>query len=219
MRTLIALVLAALTAGTASSQALGAPGADPGLPDGAHPDVRPAAVVLLASSLDVGGMHVVLQSTSLSEVQARLGGSVSRQGDAGVGVRSLCYYQPHTRIPWALWLQSSELYQGDVIHGYRWARLAAVNTAGAAPEAGCVALRQRADAPLGTMLKLGEPRDEVVAVLGPPVTETPGTLLFIRAGLTVIEGTLFTLQNRAFIKLQDRQVDSVEVWKTTSIAQ
>lgn len=133
----------------------------------------------------------------------------------GVGVRSLCYYQPNSRVPWALWLQSSELYQGDIIHGFRLARLAP----GAPPDPGCSALRQRGDVALGVMLRLGEPRDEVVTAFGPPVTETPGTLLFIRAGLTVIEDALFTVQNRVFMKLESGQVDSIEVWKSTSMAQ
>lgn len=205
MRSVIALVLATLTAGTASSQP----------PHAAPPGVRPDAAVLLASALDVGGVHIVLQSTSLPQVQARLGGSVSRVGDAGVGIRSLCYYQSKSRIPWALWIQSSELYQGDVIHSFRLARLAP----GAEPEAGCVALKQGGDVTLGAMLRLGAPREEVIAAFGPPVTETPNTLLFLRAGLTVIEDTVFSVQNRAFMQLEAGQVVSVEVSKSTSIAQ
>jgi hypothetical protein len=159
----------------------------------------------------------------LQQVQEKLGGGISQHGDPGVAVRSLCYYQPNgqpnrrpsSRVPWALWLKSSELYHGDVIHGFQLAHLAP----GAQPEAGCIPLRQQGDVMLAGTLRLGQTRDEVTATLGPPATETPGTLLFQRAGLTVIEDTLFAVQSRAFIKLDAGQADSVEVWKSTSIAQ
>jgi hypothetical protein len=201
--------LPSLTAGAASAQG-GPPWAAP-----------PSAVELAASALDVGGLHIVLQSTSLRQVEAQLGGSIQQQGDAGVAVRSLCYYQLQGRpqsqrrshAPWILWLTSSELYHGDVIHGFRLARLAP----GAQPEAGCIPLRQPGEAVLAGAA-LGQARDEVVAALGPPVTETPGTLLFLRAGLTVIEDTLFTVQSRVCIRLESGHVDSIEVSKSTSIS-
>ena len=168
---------------------------------------------LLASALDLNDLHIVLQSTSLRQVQERLGGSVSQQGDAGVAVRSLCYYQPHSANPWVLWLESSELYRGDVIHGFRLARLAA----GAQPDASCIPMRARSD-PVLAGVRLGEPQEQLIATLGPPANETPGTLLFLRARLIEIEETLFTVSSRVFIRLRAGQVESIEASKSTSIA-
>lgn len=200
------VLLTALAASSAVAGQTAAPAEDllPGLP---------APVEFLASSLDLGSLHIALQATSLQLAQQQLGGRIAQQGQAGVATRSLCYYQAHGKLPWVLWLDSSELYHGDVIHGFRLARLSPDATL----TAGCSALPAHTDAVLAAPVRLGEPHDEVVAALGPPATETPGTLLFLRARSIERDGLPFTLTSRVFIRLHDGQVEYIEAQKSTSI--
>jgi hypothetical protein len=200
-----------LAAGSALAQA---PPGHPALPGPLTAAPPGGPVEQLVSSLDLNDLHIVLQRTSLQQVQARLGGGIAQQGEAGVATRSLCYYQAHSASPWVLWLQSSEVYYGDVIHGFRLMRL----VPGTQPEAGCSALPQHSDVALAVGLHLGQSASEAIAALGAPANQTPDTLLFLRARLTEMEGVLFTLASRIVIRLNAAQITSIEASQSTSIS-
>lgn len=72
----------------------------------------------IEASIDVAGLQVVLEKTSLLDIQKKTGGLIRHQGDAGGSLYFLCYNSKYNTIPIQVWFFSGELGgEGHLIHG------------------------------------------------------------------------------------------------------
>jgi hypothetical protein len=164
-------------------------------------------------TLDLAQVHVVLEKTSMSDVQRQLGGTVGHRGDAGTSLSWLCYYQARGANPWIIWILSGEIHGGEIVHGFELTRI----LPGATPEVGCGSLKERDQAVLPATLKLGQTRQEVLTRLGAPSRAKRDALQFIRTRSMDSPGGPLSMFNVTWIQFDERgSVTGVGTVKTTT---
>jgi hypothetical protein len=162
-------------------------------------------------SLTLGATVIVLEKTSLQQIQQKLGGSIGGNGDAGNSRRWLCYYQPHAPAPWIVWLESSALHSHTIV-GFQWEKIPAAAT----PDSRCRELPSASQVVLPGSVQLGQGRDEVLAALGEPTVERGDALLFVRVHPVTVRNNPFTTSNTVKVAMADGHVDAVAAWSATT---
>ncbi len=175
------------------------------------PDRLPHATVPkeMITKLRVAKMQVILEETPLRDVQKNLGGTIGVRGDASEALQWLCFHGSDARGRWALWLESSEMGDGNV-DGFAWQRIAEQ----ASLDRRC--RTQAIEIELPIQLAIGLTKSEVRGILGTPTTEHRNTLIFEHEHQETIRNEPFTASNTVYLQLRGGVVWSVQVWKTTS---
>ena len=114
----------------------------------------------------IGPLEVVLETTTLQEVQSRVGyGTVAHSGDASEALDWLCYSLTRDEAKSTLWLSSSEMGGGKVIDG-----MTVVESPTTQPGESCPGLpAEYASAHLENGLWLGSTKRQVLDILGIPL--------------------------------------------------
>jgi len=178
LRHLAVLTIAALLCGS-EAEANDAP-----LPPPDQPGAGAGAATLArmpASRLRLGALDIVLEETTLAQVQAALAaGRIAERGDAGDHILWLCYTVEGEHARQRLWLVSSGELGGaeHVVDGVA----AAVVPAGAPVPASCPLLPARLTLSLDREIWLGLTRDELIRRLGKPSEERGEALDFAYDG-------------------------------------
>lgn len=162
--------------------------------------------------IELAHMKLVLERTTLSEILARLGGTLGHSGQDGLLRTWLCYYQAHSPDSWIVWLQSDELHGESVLRAVEIGRM----TPDIRLDNRCQALPTDGDIVLPANLRLGQQRADVFANLGEPIVSTPNMLLFGHARTIQLNG-VWTVVNTVKVGLDNTgTVKDIGIWKTTT---
>jgi hypothetical protein len=162
--------------------------------------------------LRLGEMRIRLETTTLQEVQRRLGGSIGHEGDASEALDWLCVGGSDAEGRWILWLTSSEMGGGRYIDGFRWQRLAAGET----PDRRCAAVPPGSGVALPVALRLGMTEASARRVLGRPTLEWNGALYYSHEHEEVTHSERYTVDSTVQIGLKKGTVSEIDVDRTTS---
>jgi hypothetical protein len=162
--------------------------------------------------LQLPGLRIFLDSTQLTAVQRRLGGTIGSRGDAGDALHWLCFHGTDGKGGWLLWLESGEI-NGGAVGGFRWQRAGRT----ARFDARCRALpdgRRGVELPITLQLGIGEAG--ALHTLGSPTKRLGGTLLYLHEHEETIHGEPYTATNTLAVLLRGGVVWAIEAWKSTS---
>lgn len=165
----------------------------------------------LIPELTVGRLKIVLEQTSLSEVQMRLGGKLGRIGDAGGSVRWLCYYSRTSSTPWVLWIEGISDVHQETVSAFQWERIPqdAEFDSRCQPFAGGVALPKD--------INLGDTASHVRAVLGTPNSSAPtDSLTYGRDRPFKIHGNQCGTVSGVSIATRQNRVEGITVSQATA---
>jgi hypothetical protein len=121
--------------------------------------------------LRVGPLEIELESTTLKEIQSRVGrGTVAHSGDGGDSLHWLCFSLTRDHMPTTIvWFSSSEMGGGDVVDAVT---VIESPTKSARREKGCPSLPSEYRlARLENGLWLGSSERDVSTILGTPKTQ------------------------------------------------
>jgi len=166
----------------------------------------------MVGRLQISNLDIVLEDTDMKDAQARFGGTLGDEGDAGDSLEWLCLSGVDSAGQWVLWLESGEI-DADSISSFQWRRV----PSGTAFDKRCAAL-SRADSrvTLPVALTLGIPETEVLRVLGKPTARQGETLLYVHEHEEVVKGESFTALNTTTVLIRDGKVWAIEVGKSTT---
>ncbi len=166
----------------------------------------------MVGRLQVSNLDIVLEDTEMKDAQARFGGTLGDEGDAGDALEWLCLRGVDPAGQWVLWLESGEIDDGSV-GSFQWRRV----PRGTTFDERCAPL-SRADSTvkLPLALSLGIPEVEVLRVLGKPTTRLKETLLYVHEHEEVIKGESFRALNTTTVLIRDGRVWAIEVHKATT---
>jgi hypothetical protein len=171
------------------------------------------------ASLTISGVPIILEQTSILDIQNRLGGVLGGKGDAGATKGWLCYYQLAAPTPWVIWLERGEL-DGLLVAGFRWQNI----PEHAVPDKRCQPLPRGSEVVLSRSIYPGQLRTEVLAALGSPATERGSELSYFHARTESVPNSTGTppeltanVFSVAVIQLKGDAVDAIDVWKSTSL--
>jgi hypothetical protein len=163
------------------------------------------------TSLRVANWSMILEKTTLEDVQARLGGTVGRRGDASTSLHWICLSGTDRAGRWVLWLESGEIHGGDV-GAFELRRIPPA----AVLDDRCVALSGRnSGVTLPIPLRLGIKEAEVIKVVGKPTVRLGEILLYVHEHQETIRGEPFDATNVLAVLVRRGVVEAIEVWKTT----
>ena len=80
------------------------------VPGDSKPTVRRESI----TRLRVAAFTVILEKTTLSDVQSHLGGTIGQRGDASEALAWSCFHGRDAGGLWALWLEAGEIHGGTV---------------------------------------------------------------------------------------------------------
>jgi hypothetical protein len=129
----------------------------------------------MADGLQISGVNILLEKTTMSEMQGRFGGTIGQTGDAGGYLEWLCLRGNDADGRWVLWLEGDEIDAGRV-GSFRWQRVP--DRARFDPR--CASLPRADDTvhlPLALRLDMSEA--DAVRVLGQPSAQHGETLLYV----------------------------------------
>ena len=136
-------------------------------------------------------LKVVLEETKLGDVQARLGGEIGHEGDAGDSLSWLCYGGKDSNGAWVLWLKSGEMDAGTV-GAFQWRRV----NSGAEFDKRCQILPEKnTGIKLPVALSIGSSEAKLLEVLGNPTIRKGNKLLYVHEHDLVIRQQPCTLMN------------------------
>jgi len=165
----------------------------------------------MVGRLQVSNLDIVLEHTEIKDAQARFGGTLGAEGDAGDSLEWLCLRGADPTGQWVLWLESGEI-DGGSIGSFQWRRVTPRTTF----DNRCAALSPAGSAvKLPIALRLGIPETEVLRVLGKPTTRRGGTLLFVHEHQEVIKGEPFAALNTTTVLLRDGRAWAIEIGTST----
>jgi hypothetical protein len=166
----------------------------------------------IAGGLQVSNLDIVLEHTEMKDAQARFGGTLGAEGDAGDSLEWLCLRGADPSGRWVLWLESGEI-DGGSVGSFQWRRV----TPGATFDKRCAALSpDDSTVKLPIALHLGIPETEVLRVLGTPTQRRGRTLLYVHEHQEIIKGVAFTVLNTTTVLIRDGRVWAIEVDKSTT---
>jgi len=181
-------------------------------PDWMIPEnVKPTVPKELLSTIRVSNFEIVLEKTSMEDVQRHLGGQFGRRGDASEGLRWLCFHGADAVGAWVLWLEDNEI-DGSSIGSFQWQRL---NKHGDF-DSRCHTLG-KATVELPSSLRLGARLSEVLKSLGPPSSKEGEKLIYFHqheAGGT--RDDPFISSNTVVVHSRNGRVWKIQASKTTS---
>src|SRR5262249_45043388 len=129
----------------------------------------------LASKLRVSDMSIVLETTRMTDVQKRFGGTFGQEGDAGTSLEWLCLRGSNATDGWVLWLKSDEMDAGTV-GSFQWQR---VRHTAKFDERFGVLPKADANVELPIPLGLGMQEARLFHVLGHPTARHGNTVLYV----------------------------------------
>src|ERR1700733_6499388 len=106
----LCLVVLPVQIRAASGQTVWEPPTELAVPGDAKPSVRREPI----TRLRVNAFTVILEETTLSDVQSHLGGTIGQRGDASEALAWLCFHAHDAGGLWALWLEAGEIHGGAV---------------------------------------------------------------------------------------------------------
>lgn len=162
--------------------------------------------------LRVAGMKILLEATTLHEVQRRLGGSIGHEGDASEALDWLCVGGGDADGRWILWLTSSEMGGGRYIDGMKWLRVAE----GERPDRRCAAVRPGRGVELPIPLNLGMTEDAALNALGRPTFIWKNALFYCHEHHEVIKLQIYTVDSTLRVGISNNGVSEIDVNRTSS---
>jgi hypothetical protein len=159
--------------------------------------------------LRVSNTEIVLEETKLTDVQAKLGGTVGHRGDAASSLQWLCYELQTDEGRSVLWLMAGEMDAGTV-GGFQWRKIAESTVV----DQRCQPL------PNGTLklpigLNLGMERSVLLQTLGKPTREHANRIDYVHDEEQQIRNEPCTESNYVYVLLRDGVALDIEVWKAT----
>jgi hypothetical protein len=167
---------------------------------------------IMVGTVQVSNMKIVLEETKMTDVQARFGGEIGAEGDAGDSLAWLCLRGRDEAGPWALWLESGEM-DADSVGSFQWRRVAPDRKF----DPRCQRLKDddsRVRLPIS--LRLGLSETDLLQTLGPPTIREGNTLLFEHDQDLVIHDEPYTEQNTVIVVMRNGAIWAIEVSKLTS---
>jgi hypothetical protein len=162
-------------------------------------------------SVRISDVKVTLEHTELEAMEARFGGEIGSEGDAGESIGWLCLHGNDAVGPWVLWLLSDEI-DGPYVGGFEWARVSRSSQF----DERCAALPDPSRVELPIQLRLDTPEARVLQLLGRPTFRKDKVLAYEHEHDETIRGEPFISDNGVYIAIRDGKVWAINVWKTTS---
>lgn len=177
-------------------------------------DALPKATVSreMVRKFKISDLTVVLETTEMKKVQARFGGVLGDEGDAGDSLEWLCLRGDDASGPWVLWLKSGEMDAGTV-GSFQWQRMR--RDAKFDERCGVLSItEQRIELPVA--VRLGMSEADLLEVLGPPTARYGSTLLYVHEHEGLRHGEEFTALNTVSVVLRDGVVWAIEALKVSA---
>src|SRR5215469_16849782 len=146
-------------------------------------------------------MSIVLETTRMTDVQKRFGGTVGQEGDAGTYLEWLCLRGGDATEGWVLRLKSDEMDAGTV-GSFQWQR---VRHAAKFDER-CGVLSKTGKVELPIPLGLGMQEAKLFHVLGHPTARHGNTVLYVHEHMGEDQQGPFTTLNTLSVVIRDGKV-------------
>jgi hypothetical protein len=163
--------------------------------------------------ITIGSFRVILEQTYLDEASTRLGSAIGHEGEGGEEEWWVCTQGQDEKIPWALWLRSGDIDNGNngrVFGGFTMLRRSANENL----DSRCGRSKGRVSLPIP--LRLGMSREQVLSTLGPPTLQSEGFLFYSHHSIATVGPKLGDLISQLYIRLNGNMVDGIGVWHFTS---
>ena len=172
---------------------------------------RPSVSREFITRLRVANSNVILEKTTMKEVQARLGGTVGHRGDASESLDWICFHGTDLSGRWVLWLESGEIH-GDTVGAFELRRIppSAIldDRCGVLPSPNSRVI-------LPVALQLGAREAQIVQALGAPTVKRGDVLVYLHEHQETIRRQVFSASNVLAVFVRGGVVEAIEVWKTT----
>jgi len=163
----------------------------------------------IVGQLQLSGLRIVLEETKMSDVAAKLGGTIGQRGDAADYLEWLCYEVPTSEGRSVLWLLSGEI-DGETVGGFQWLSIAASREL----DQRCQILpRGAVEIPLA--IRPGIAEAALRSVLGKPTRQKGQRIEYVHEKELEIRKEPFTVTNTLSVLLRNSVVYCIEVWKST----
>ena len=173
---------------------------------------RPTVPKEMIGTLRLANIPIILEETTLENVQKHLGGTLGSRGDAGEAEGWLCFHGRDAEGQWIFWLTSGEL-DGPAISGFQWRSL----SPGERADSRCHQLPHDnggIELPLAIHLRMTE--IETRQILGKPTFVRGKLRIFSHEHEQVIRNVTYSISNDIALVLRDGVVWAIEVARTTS---
>ncbi len=177
--------------------------------------VKPVGSRDLVPKFAIGSFQVVLEQTQLAAVAARFDSVVGRSGDASESLAWVCLQGHDEQGPWSLWVESDEIH-GPAVGGLLLLRRAPTDRL----DSRCRSIEAVAiDLPLP--VRLGMPRAQALAALGPPASESETCVVYHhhtvmtavrKKGSPPVRVDVFS---SLYLRFSGDAIDGMQVWRTT----
>ena len=167
----------------------------------------------MIGALRVANLQIILEETTLADVQNRFAGMIGYRGDAGDSLSWLCYYGTDADGEWILWLTSGEMNGLTQIDGLQWRRI----TAHQRPDHRCSKLSKNSGGiELPIPLHLGSSEQQVRQGLRFPTFARNGVLFFDHEHPVILRKEKYTASNDVAVVIRGGLVWAIGAWKITS---
>ena len=165
----------------------------------------------IASKLRVSDMSIVLESTTMTDVQKRFGGTFGQEGDAGTSLEWLCLRGGDATGGWVLWLKSGEMDAGTV-GSFQWQR---VRRAAKFDERCGLLAKADGKVELPIPLNLGMQEAKLFQLLGQPTARHGKTILYAHEHRGANQQGPFTALNTLACIIRDGKVAAIDILKVS----
>lgn len=179
------------------------------------PEHLPKATVNreMVGTLQVSGVPVVLEKTTLDELRQRFGGMLGTRGEGGKAEAWLCYRGSNGDRHWIIWLTSGGIEGRTRINGFQWETLAADEN----PDSRCQALpKDGAGIQLPVAIYPGMTGEAARKILGQPTVTRSNLLIFLYQHRKSMFRPKPIVQNTMAVAVRDELVQEIDVERITS---
>jgi hypothetical protein len=201
------LVVLTVSIRPASGQTVWEPPTDLAVQGDFKPTVRREPI----TRLRVAAFTVILEETTLSDVQSHLGGTIGQRGDASEALSWSCFHGRDAGGLWALWLEAGEIH-GGTVGAFQLRRLD--DTAQFDQRCQSIA-GSSGSVELPGGVRLGLTRAQTTRILRRPTRTAGDASLYAHEHQELIRGEPFTASNRLTIRFRNAILDALDVWKMT----
>jgi hypothetical protein len=158
-------------------------------------------------SLRLADMQIVLEKTTLKQVQKRFGGAIGRRGDAGNSEGWLCYQGSDAAGKWILWLTSDEMHGVTEISDFQWRLLKSDQT----PGSRCKQLPSDGnEIELAQPIRIGATQEQILKVLGKPSTTGSNSYYYTHEHPATFHNEACTVWNGVTVEFSEGVVAVIE---------
>ena len=186
-------------------------------PDWSFPqNVKASVQKEMISSFRVLNYEIVLERTTMEDVQQHLGGQIGSKGDVGDAEKWLCFHGTSRMGRWILWLENGEI-NGDSVGSFEWQQLSENEVI----DPRCRALRAAGSTitlPFPS-LTLGATQSQVLKSLGSPTIKGNERLIYLHEhnlSSKLGRDDHFISSNIVIVRLRKGIVSAIQISKTTS---